>query len=41
LKLKAEASGYPEWVQCPENEDRYVLDFNKSEDIQLRRAPRK
>ena len=35
LKLKAEGSGYPIWVQCPEVEDRYISDFNKSEGIQL------
>ena len=35
LKLKAEASGYPNWVQCPEDEDRYISDFTKSEGIQL------
>jgi hypothetical protein len=28
LKLKAEASAYPNWVQCPKDEDRYVSDFN-------------
>jgi hypothetical protein len=27
LKLKAEASGYPNWVQCPEDDDRYVRNF--------------
>jgi hypothetical protein len=27
LKLKAEASGYPNWVQCPEDEDRYISEF--------------
>jgi hypothetical protein len=37
LKLKAEASEYPDWVQCPEEEDRYVHEFNVSEDIQLDR----
>ena len=35
LKLKAEPSGYPNWVQCHDDEDRYVSDFNKSEGIHL------
>jgi hypothetical protein len=35
LKLKAEASGYPNWAQCPEDEDRYFSEFQKSEDIQM------
>jgi hypothetical protein len=35
LKLKDEASGYPNWVQCPEDEDRYISEFHKSEDFQL------
>ena len=35
LKLNAEASGYPSWVQCLEDEDRYISDFNNSEGIQL------
>jgi hypothetical protein len=35
LKLKAKASGYPNWVQCPEDEDHYISEFHKSEDIQL------
>jgi hypothetical protein len=35
LKLKAEASGYPNWVQCPEDEDQYISEFKKSEGIQL------
>ena len=37
LKLKAEASGYPSWVQCPEDEDRYISEFDKSKGIQLDR----
>jgi hypothetical protein len=35
LKLKVEASGYPNWVQCSEDEDRYISEFHKSEGIQL------
>jgi hypothetical protein len=35
LKFKAEASGYPHWVQCHEDEDRYFSEFYKSEGIQL------
>ena len=35
LKLKAEASGYPSWVQCPADEDRYISEFANSEGIQL------
>ena len=27
-KLKSEASGYPDCVHCPEDEDRYVSDFD-------------
>ena len=27
LKLKAEASGYPDWVRSPEDEERYVETF--------------
>jgi hypothetical protein len=35
LKLKAEACGYPSWVQTPADEDRYVQQFFESEGIQL------
>ena len=35
LKLKAEASGYPSWVQGPADEDRYISQFAASEGIQL------
>ena len=35
LKLKAEASGYPSWVRCPADEDRYFTEFADSEGIQL------
>jgi hypothetical protein len=37
LKLKAEASGYPNWVQCPADEDRYISEFQASEGILLDR----
>ena len=37
LKLKAEASGYPSWVQSHENEERYVESFGQSEGIRLDR----
>jgi hypothetical protein len=29
LKLKSEASGYPNWVQCPENEDQNIGEFQE------------
>ena len=35
LKLKAEASGYPDWVQCPNDEDKYIQKFFESEGITL------
>jgi hypothetical protein len=35
LKLKAEASGYPNWVQCLEDEDQYISEFHKNEGIKL------
>jgi hypothetical protein len=35
LKLKAEASGYPDWVHDAEDEDRYVREFSASEGIVL------
>jgi hypothetical protein len=35
LKLKTEASGYPSWVKSPEDEDRYIQEFKKSEGILL------
>jgi hypothetical protein len=37
LKLKAEASGYPNLVQCPAGEDRYISEFHASEGILLDR----
>jgi len=30
LELKAEASGYPNWVQSPEDEERYIHSFRES-----------
>ena len=35
LKLKTEASGYPDWVRTPEDEDRYISNFQASEGIRL------
>ena len=35
LKIKAEAGGYPSWVQCPADEDGYIIEFAASEGIQL------
>jgi hypothetical protein len=35
LKLKDEASGYPSWVQTPDDEDRFIEDFWHSEGIRL------
>jgi hypothetical protein len=35
LKLKAEASGYPDWVRDAEDEDSYVRDFNTREGVVL------
>jgi hypothetical protein len=35
LKLKAEATAYPHWVQCPADEDRYIREFQASEGILL------
>lgn len=35
LKLKAEASGYPSWVRCSDDEDRYVQNVFQSEGIML------
>jgi hypothetical protein len=37
LKLKAEASGYPNWMQCPADEDRYISEFQSIEGILLER----
>jgi hypothetical protein len=35
VKLKAEASGYPDWVLNPDDEDNYVQAFWESEGIRL------
>jgi hypothetical protein len=35
LKLKAEASGFPDWVRDAEDEDRYVREFFDSEGVAL------
>ena len=35
LNLKTEASGYPDWVGTPEDEDRYIDNFYASEGIRL------
>jgi len=35
LKLKAEASGYPGWVQSPEDEDKYAQSLRESEGFEL------
>jgi hypothetical protein len=37
LKLKAEASGYPSWVQTPADKELYIRQFFESEGIQLDR----
>jgi hypothetical protein len=37
LKLKADASGYPSWVRTPDDENRYIHQFDQSEGIQLNR----
>jgi hypothetical protein len=33
LKLKVEDSGYPSWVRTPDDEDRYIQQFQESEGI--------
>jgi len=38
LKLKEEASGYPSWVQSPEDEERYTHSYRESEGIELDKA---
>jgi len=37
LKLKQEASGYPDWVRTPDDEDLYIRQFYQSEGIRLDR----
>lgn len=41
LKLKAEASGYPGWVQRPQCEKRYIQSFLESEGITLEKESNK
>jgi hypothetical protein len=36
-KLKPDSSGYPNWVQCPAVEDKYISEFQTSEGILLDR----
>jgi hypothetical protein len=38
LKLKAEARGYPSWVQSTEDEERYTYSFRESDGIELDKA---
>ena len=35
FKLKTDVSGYTDWVRTPEDEDRYVSNFQASEGIRL------
>ena len=35
LKFKAKASGYPDWVRTPNDEDQYIESFRQSEGILL------
>jgi hypothetical protein len=35
LKLKTESSGYPSWIQTPDEQDRYIEMFWQSEGICL------
>jgi hypothetical protein len=35
LKLKAEASSYPSWVRTPDDKDRYIRQFYRSEEVLL------
>jgi len=37
LILKAEARGYPGWVHSPEDEERYVKSFWRSEGMRLQK----
>jgi hypothetical protein len=39
LKLKAESSGYPSWVQTPADKELYIRQFFESEGIQVDREP--
>jgi hypothetical protein len=38
LKVKADASGYPSWVQSHEDEERYIHSFRESEGIEQDKA---
>ena len=38
LKLKQESSGYPSWVQCEEDKDRYIEDYWRAEEIAIDKA---
>jgi hypothetical protein len=38
LKLKQEASGYPSWVKCEDDEDKYIEDYRRAEGIALDKA---
>ena len=37
LRLKQESSGFPEWVRTPEDQERYIDEYNKYEGILLRK----
>jgi len=33
LKLKQESPGYPSWVQCEDDKDRYIEDYRRAEEL--------
>ena len=35
LKLKAQASGWPSWVQTEEDKDRFIREYEEAEGIKL------
>lgn len=35
LKIKQEASGYPDWVKNKDDEDKYILDYEKQQGIKM------
>jgi hypothetical protein len=35
LKLKQESSGYPSWVQCEDDKDKYIEVYRRAEEIAL------
>ena len=37
LRLKQESSGFPDWVQTPEDQAKYIDEYNKHEGVLLRR----